>query len=63
MKAEIVNGALVLAPENETEMFAISCWFDKSVIKYHRIDPANLETECIKGSSIKVSSVVLDANK
>lgn len=60
MKAEIVGGSLVLFPQNDTEAFALGCWFDKNTIKLMRLDPCNLESEHIKGSSIKTSTALME---
>jgi hypothetical protein len=50
MKAEIVNGKLVLMPESKTEVYAVKCWLESQCI--HFDDPLRIESRYIRGSSI-----------
>ncbi len=53
MKAEIINGQLVLFPANETEQFAVLKWRADFVV-FIQDDKRN-ETQFIRGSAIKVA--------
>lgn len=57
MKAEIINGVLVVVPSNETENYALNQWHDAAVM-VRTVDALTLESVWIRGSRLKITGPV-----
>lgn len=56
MKAEIINGQLVVIPSNETEHYALINWLAVAGVAIS--DPARNESIYIRGSTVKICAPV-----
>jgi ribosomal protein L18E len=56
MRAEIINGQLVVIPGSETEHYALIHWLAIAAVSIS--DPARNESTYIRGSMMKISTPV-----